>query len=51
MVLDGKGYTTRIKKETGQLVRVLGRECPEGCREPDREEVASIFENRYVPKV
>jgi hypothetical protein len=44
-----KTSTTWINKTTGELVTVIGRECPEDCREPDREEVDKIFRNCYVP--
>jgi hypothetical protein len=42
--------TTWINKTTGELVTAIGLQCPDGCREPDREEIASIFENRYLTK-
>jgi hypothetical protein len=41
--------STWINEKTGELVTVDGRECPEGCRVPDREEVDKIFRNCYVP--
>ena len=40
--------STWIRKTTGELVTVDGDQCPEDCRVPDREEVCSIFEGRYV---
>jgi hypothetical protein len=33
-----------------RLSRWTVTKCPDDCRVPDREEVASIFENRYVPR-
>jgi hypothetical protein len=41
--------STWINKTTGELVKVDGTKCPEGCREPNREEVDKIFRNCYVP--
>jgi hypothetical protein len=41
--------TTWINKTTCELVTAIGLQCPEGCREPDREEVDKIFRNCYIP--
>jgi hypothetical protein len=41
--------TVWINKGTGELVTVVGITCPDGCREPDREEEDKIFRNCYVP--
>ncbi len=41
--------STWINEKTGELVRVDGRECPEGCRSPNREEVDKIYRNCYIP--
>jgi hypothetical protein len=41
--------TTWINMATGELVVVEGIKCPEGCREPDREEADKIIRNCYVP--
>jgi hypothetical protein len=35
--------STWINQSTGELVTVEGIECPEGCRNPDREEKCSIY--------
>jgi hypothetical protein len=42
-------HSTWINEKTRELVTVDGNQCPEGCREPDREEVDKIFRNCYVP--
>jgi hypothetical protein len=42
--------TTWINKTTGELVTVVGRECPEGCREPDREKVDKIVSELLYPR-
>jgi hypothetical protein len=44
-----KPKTTWINIMTGELVTAIGFERPEGCREPNREEVDKIFRNCYVP--
>jgi hypothetical protein len=44
-----KTSTTWINSTTGELITVDGTECPEDCREPNREEVDKIFRNCYIP--
>ena len=46
---DNPTKSTWINMTTGELVTVDGIKCPEGCREPNREEVDKIFRNCYVP--